>query len=318
MNKQLTAILALLLTLQATTATAQTTGNTGVNIAQTFELRDVLNKRGKLTLGTEVASTLEFDTEVVEWAVGRDDLLLEPVKSKANPGLLYLRAKATQGSSSLDVMLQSGELARFTFTVNSKLGEGARYIVRSPRATPAAEEAQPPAAATTTTASGAANLPDWLRLEWRATVTANKDLYLNYILSNQSENAVIADAGKLGVFVTRGGKAVRLKYSLTRTTTGGNNFMMRGNSSQTGTVTVKASEIGDASAVLTQWTLGDNAAKISYLIEKKLSLEAAPQTFLRTQASRPERAGSPEARVQPWTQQLQGLFLAFRGFFGMA
>ena len=299
MKKLIVPVLALALTAVPLFVKAQTTGNTGVNITQSFELKEVLNKRGKITLGTDVASTLEFDTEVVEWVVGRDDLLLEPLKSKANPGMLYLRAKATQGASSLDVMLQSGELARFTFSINSKLTEGTRYVVRSakPAASPG-DAARPEEAGGV--ARGAANLPDWLRLEWRASVTASKDVYLNYILSNQGANAVIADAGKLGVYVTRNGKAVPLKYTLARTTSGGNNFLMRG--AQTGTVSIKAADIADASAVLVQWTLIDTKEKVSYLVEQKMSLNEPPPVYLRIPAGSPMRTASPTASSQTETR----------------
>lgn len=257
---------------------AQTGGTTGNNIAQVFQLTEVTNKRGKITLGTDVASTLEFDSEVVEWAIGRDDLLLEPKKSAGNTGLIYLRAKAQTGSSSLDVMLVGGEMARFTFTINPKLTEGQRYIVKS-TAKPAPSDAQ--TQAPSEPVATRPDLPAWLRLEWRANVTASKDVFLSYSLSNQGAGQVITDAAKLGVYATRDGKTVKVPYTLARSSNTGNTFMMAAESNQTGTLTLKATDIGTVKDLLVQWTLQDNATKISYLIEKRLSLEAADQTFLR-------------------------------------
>jgi hypothetical protein len=254
---------------------AQTTGTTGTNIAQVFQLTDVTNKRGKITLGTDVASTLEFDSEVVEWAIGRDDLLLEPKKSAGNTGLIYLRAKAQTGASSLDVMLVGGEMARFTFTINPKLTEGQRYIVKSTSkpATPEAQADEPLAARP--------DLPAWLRLEWRANVTASKDVFLSYTLSNQGAGQVLADSAKLGVYASRDGKTVKIPYALARSSSSGNTFTMAAESNQTGTLTLKAADIGTVKELLVQWTLQDNATKVSYLFEKRVQVEAAEQTFLR-------------------------------------
>ncbi|MEY4529773.1 MAG: hypothetical protein RLZZ156_494 [Deinococcota bacterium] len=278
---------------------AQTSGTTGNNIAQVFQLTEVTNKRGKIILGTDVASTLEFDSEVVEWAIGRDDLLLEPKKSAGNTGLIYLRGKAQSGSSSLDVMLVGGEMARFTFTINPKLTEGQRYIVKS-TAKPAASDTQTQAQAPSDPITNRPDLPVWLRLEWRANVTASKDVFLSYNLSNQGAGQVITDAAKLGVYATRDGKTVKIPYTLARSSSTGNTFMMAAESNQTGTLTLKATDVSAVKDLLVQWTLQDNATKISYLIEKRLSLEASDQTFLRIPVRIPQTAAmltvKPEAK----------------------
>lgn len=269
-------------------ANAQSVGATGGNISQSFQLKDVLTKREKITIGTDVASTLEFDSEVVEWAIGRDDLLIEPVKSKANPGLLYLRAKATQGTSSLDIMLESGELARFTFTINSKLSEGQRYIVKSPSSSPASSEA---ANANPSSASSVSCLPDWLSLEWRANQSAAKDVTVSYQLSNQSSSIVTTDANKLLLFAQKDGKPRRVPYTLSRTSSnGGSNYALGASATQTGTLNVKAKDLEDATELMAQWTLVDSN-KISYLNEKKLVLNA-PQTNARIPVNIPETAVS--------------------------
>jgi hypothetical protein len=262
----------------ASSAFAQS-GTTGANISETFQLKDVLSKRGKIVVGTEVATTIEFDSEIVEHAVGRDDLLLEPVKSKANPGLIYLRAKAPSGSSSLDIMLQSGEMARFTFTINAKLPEGKRYIVKSAPETPAPSE--------TATPSSRPEFPEWLNLEWRTSVS--------FVLNNQSGNVVIADANRLLVFKLKDGKPARIPYNLRRTSSSGSSFMLAPNATQTGSVALKAADVFDTQEVLVQWTLADNASKTSYLYEKRLSVTPPPITMLRIPVNLPARGpGTPQ------------------------
>ena len=271
-------------------ANAQSAGATGNNITQSFQLRDVLTKRGKITIGTDVASTLEFDSEVVEWAIGRDDLLIEPVKSKANPGLLYLRAKATQGTSSLDIMLESGELTRWTFTINSKLSEGQRYIVKSPVSAPTSAET---ANSNPSSAGSLSSLPDWLSLEWRANQSAAKDVTVSYQLDNKSSNTVTTDANKLLLFANKDGKPRKVAYTLSRTSSnGGSNYALAASATQTGTLNVKAKDLEDATELTAQWTLVDNGSKISYLNEKKLVLNA-PQTYARIPVNIPETVLSP-------------------------
>jgi hypothetical protein len=105
---------------------AQTTGE---NITKKFKLQDLLERRGQIQIGVNVPTSIEFDEPIVEHIIGRDDLLIDGL-SKAKPNRVYFRAKENKGSSSIDITLEGGATALFTFTVNPKITEGLRYVVK--------------------------------------------------------------------------------------------------------------------------------------------------------------------------------------------
>ena len=56
--------------------TAQTTSD---SVTRKFNLSDLLEKRGKIQIGLNVPTSLEFDEAIVESLIGRDDLLIDGV-----------------------------------------------------------------------------------------------------------------------------------------------------------------------------------------------------------------------------------------------
>jgi hypothetical protein len=102
---------------------------TGASVTQKFKLQDLLEKRGKIQVGVNVPSSIEFDEPIVEHIIGRDDLLIDGL-SKAKPNRIYFRAKENKGSSSIDITLEGGATALFTFEINPKISEGLRYVIQ--------------------------------------------------------------------------------------------------------------------------------------------------------------------------------------------
>jgi hypothetical protein len=111
-------------------ALAQTgNGVTGESVTRNFKLSDLLERRGKIQIGTNVPTSIEFEEAISEQVVGRDDLLIDGL-SKAKPNRIYFRAKESKGSSSIDITLEGGATALFTFEINPKITEGLRYVIK--------------------------------------------------------------------------------------------------------------------------------------------------------------------------------------------
>jgi hypothetical protein len=111
-------------------ALAQTgNGITGESVTRNFKLSDLLERRGKIQIGTNVPTSIEFEEPISEQVVGRDDLLIDGL-SKAKPNRIYFRAKESKGSSSIDITLEGGATALFTFEINPKITEGLRYVIK--------------------------------------------------------------------------------------------------------------------------------------------------------------------------------------------
>jgi hypothetical protein len=130
---------------------------TGASVTQKFKLQDLIEKRGKIQIGVNVPSSIEFDEPIVEHIIGRDDLLIDGL-SKAKPNRIYFRAKESKGSSSIDITLEGGATALFTFEINPKISEGLRYVIQG-KSDAGADESVPIASntaqpASTTMASG--------------------------------------------------------------------------------------------------------------------------------------------------------------------
>lgn len=126
-------------------ALAQTgNGVTGESVTRNFKLSDLLERRGKIQIGTNVPTSIEFEEAISEQVVGRDDLLIDGL-SKAKPNRIYFRAKESKGSSSIDITLEGGATALFTFEINPKITEGLRYVIKgkSEAATPEPTEPTP-------------------------------------------------------------------------------------------------------------------------------------------------------------------------------
>ena len=141
-----------LLVFSATTATlAQNAGSTGTSITQTFELRDLTNKPGKIVVGANVVTTLEFPANAVEVISGRPDLLIVQV-SQVNRSRVLVRAAKTSGFTDLNISLATGETAIFSVSIDSKLTSSRRYIIKAaqkPASAPVTSKPSTPAVSST-------------------------------------------------------------------------------------------------------------------------------------------------------------------------
>jgi hypothetical protein len=284
---------------------AQQNPNLGENVTRNFKLSDVLTRRGKILIGTNVPSSLEFEENISEHVVGRDDLLIAGI-SKAKPNLIYFRAKEAKGSSSLDVTLEGGKTALFTFEIDPKIKEGLRYVIVGKSlpqddATPASSDAtsstpssSPPAPTPTPAVSNpkpavqpdlpAQPLPDWVQVSIPSSLTVGGTVQLSYSLTNNGERDLMTDLSRL---VLKAGDK-RINFKLARTnSTGSSTYKIAPKVTQAGTLLLEAKDLEGASEISLTWLILD-ANRIKFTLERTVSLERpSSQTAPRPKSGTP-------------------------------
>lgn len=261
---------------------AQSNPALGENVTRTFKLADVLTRRGKISIGTNVPSSLEFEENIVEHVEGRDDLLLAGL-SKAKPNLIYFRGKVEKGSSSLDITLEGGKTALFTFEIDPKIREGLRYVIvgksvpaedAASSPPPAPTESSPPPApprpASQPDASAPVQpLPDWVQVSLPTSLPVGNTVQVPYTLTNAGERELLTDTSRLAI-TARGRK---IAYKLARTnSSGANTYRLPPKTTQAGTLLLDGKNLEHAPAITVSWQLMD-ASRARFALERTIRLE---------------------------------------------
>ncbi len=305
-----------LLTLGATLATAfslaslnapvaaQPNPNLGENVTRNFKLSEVLSRRGKILIGTNVPSSLEFEENISEHVVGRDDLLIAGI-SKAKPNLIYFRAKEAKGSSSLDVTLEGGKTALFTFEIDPKIKEGLRYVIAGKSVpqddaapSPSDSSATPPPAPTAATPAPAVSspkpvaqpdspaqpLPDWVQVSIPPSLAVGGLVQLSYTLTNNGERDLMTDLSRLSL--KAGDKKVNFKLARTNSS-GSSTYKISPKVTQAGTLLLEAKDLEGASEIRLNWLILD-ANRSRFSLERRIVIERpAPQAVPRPKSGTP-------------------------------
>jgi hypothetical protein len=260
------------------TALAQTGQVTGSN-TETFLLNDLVTKRGKIVIGTQGVTTIEFDERIVENVVGNSDLLQDPTPSKANPNLLYLKAKESNGTSTLDIILSSGVKAQFLFSIDSRIKDGKRYVVKNeaPAAPAAINNPTAPTSQVAGSASASrATAPAWLQFNV-APLVQDSSISINFILSNKGKTDLLVDNSKL--IVANGEE--KLAYTMLRSTNVGTNAILKAGSTQSGSIVFENNKFN---AIRLTWVMQELAGKSVFVLEREVALVAVARTQPKTSA----------------------------------
>ncbi len=312
----------LLLTLGAALATAlslsslnapvaaQPNPNLGENVTRNFKLSEVLSRRGKILIGTNVPSSLEFEENISEHVVGRDDLLIAGI-SKAKPNLIYFRAKEAKGSSSLDITLEGGKTALFTFEIDPKIKEGLRYVIAGKSVpqddaapSPSDSSATPPPAPTAATPAPAVSspkpavqpdspaqpLPDWVQVSIPPSLAVGGLVQLSYTLTNNGERDLMTDLSRLSL--KAGDKKVNFKLARTNSS-GSSTYKIAPKVTQAGTLLLEAKDLEGASEIRLNWLILD-ANRSRFSLERRIVLERpTPQAVPRPKSGTPVTGAGP-------------------------
>jgi hypothetical protein len=277
------------------------TGQITASNTEVFNLNDLLTRRGKITVGTNGVSTIEFDEKILEYVPGNADLLHEPTISKANPNMLYLKAKEANGSSTLDIVLASGVKAQFQFLIDSKMRDGKRYVVRS-EPVPATQQTvvvpATPASVAASNGTATANrvtAPDWLVFNV-SSLMSGETISVNYVLTNKGSKSIFVDTAKL--IISSGEE--KISNTVIRQTNIGGNSILQPQAVQIGSIVFSKASF---TSIKLTWVLQESGSKTTiYVLDRTVDVSPAarkPNSKPASSATAPKPITQPTVAITP-------------------
>ena len=245
---------------------AQGTGQLGTPTEVSFNLADLTNRQGFVTISSNYQVLIEFPELIDEVAFNQPQLVQYTIP-KGGETRLYLNALKTTGSTDMFVIV-GGKSLLFKLTIDPTRYNGVRkYTVRAPSGS-SAEAPPAPAQPASALLQG---LPLGFAVSLTPSLVPGEGLNIPYALVNGGASNVIASKDNLVVYSLENGDRQNQAYRLLRTTSSGTGGIVQPSSTEVGLISI-AKPATSRGELFVEWKFVEQSSRKTFTYRAKIDL----------------------------------------------
>ena len=245
---------------------AQGSGQLGTPTEVSFNLADLTNRQGFVTISSNYQVLIEFPELIDEVAFNQPQLVQYTIP-KGGETRLYLNALKTTGSTDMFVIV-GGKSLLFKLTIDPTRYNGVRkYTVRAPSGG-SAEAPPAPAQPASPLLQG---LPLGFAVSLTPSLVPGEGLNIPYALVNGGASNVIASKDNLVVYSLENGGRQNQAYRLLRTTSSGTGGIVQPSSTEVGLISI-AKPATSRGELFVEWKFVEQSSRKTFTYRAKIDL----------------------------------------------
>ena len=245
---------------------AQGSGQLGTPTEVSFNLADLTNRQGFVTISSNYQVLIEFPELIDEVAFNQPQLVQYTIP-KGGETRLYLNALKTTGSTDMFVIV-GGKSLLFKLTIDPTRYNGVRkYTVRAPSGS-SAEAPPAPAQPASALLQG---LPLGFAVSLTPSLVPGEGLNIPYALVNGGASNVIASKDNLVVYSLENGDRQNQAYRLLRTTSSGTGGIVQPSSTEVGLISI-AKPATSRGELFVEWKFVEQSSRKTFTYRAKIDL----------------------------------------------
>jgi hypothetical protein len=265
-------IAALAATLAITAPAHAQTGQLGTPTEVSFNLADLTNRQGFVTISPNYQVLIEFPELIDEVAFNQPQIVQYTIP-KGGETRLYLNALKPTGTTDMFVIV-GGKSLLFKLTIDPTRYNGTRkYTVRAPSGSPDAAPAQ----AAPNPSALVNPLPAGFTVNLTPSVVPGEGLNIPYALVNAGASNVIASRDNLMVYSLENGDRQAQDYRLLRTTSSGTGGIVQPNNTEVGLIAIAKPQT-TRGELYVEWRFVEQSTRKTFTYRARIDLVSAGAT----------------------------------------